>query len=331
METTTTTTEPVETPVAAPSAPAADKTAVLESTFNDMLSKAEEAKPVPAPEPTEEVEEQHVEGDWIDDELLADATARGLTEDELATFASPEQYRATMRVADKNLRTSARDHYQPKQQPTEQKPVGSQPAATDPTDPLAALDKALASFTTDNWDEDTVKDIAGFKEAVKSIVSLQKQQLDQATQWIAQQEQQRVQQANLHEAQQFASIVEKMGMKELFGESFEKATPEQQQQWAKAFNSYLEIKHGEGLRTGNLPPLSERLVKRALHSEFADHFIKQTERAMAQKVRTSAAKRMGGGSRHVTPGPYRGPTNENPVLAEAWNKLNSDPEARLTK
>ncbi|MDN4634767.1 hypothetical protein QCD71_25000, partial [Sphingomonas sp. PsM26] len=66
-----------------------------------------------------------------------------------------------------------------------------------------------------------------------------------------------------------------------------------------------------------------------LHSEFSDQIIKKSQRAMAQKVRTSAAKRMGGGSRQVAPGPYKGPVSENPVLAEAFQRLSSDPTARL--
>jgi hypothetical protein len=273
---------------------------------------------------------------WLTDDLKATAKTYGLDDDDIESYGSEAQLRASMRVLDKQLRSTAREHYGQKPEetkPPENKGVAS-PAPTVPTPPaqtkgMEGVDQYLTALEKEyGADEPVTKALRGIRDEIASKVSSQEQQIAQAHAWIAQEQQARQQQAANAEAHQFAAHICK-SHPELFGEDYSRATPEQQNQANKAFQAYLEIKYGIGLRNGSVPEFSQTLVDRALHSEFHDHFKTKAQKDLSAKVKKSAAQRMGGAPRRQVAEPFQGDVGDDPQLKEVFERMKQDPTLRL--
>lgn len=338
---------PDTTPVAPVTVPAPERTsdaeqqAFLAERYNqDITPVSPEATAGATPIATDDAPV-----DWLTDEIKAEAKAYGFDDDELEAFGNAAQLSAAMRVDNKKLREQGATYLrgqQPTAEPTAQGDAATARSAAQPSatpsanpqsalgatgDPLAAFDAILADLKNPEhgYDDKLVAAI----ETQRAIAAAQQQQLQQAMGWIQQQEQVRQQQMHAMEAEQFARDVAAMGLSDLFGADFNSATPAQKQAWQQAYDAFMEIKYGIGLRDGQLPQYDSKLAKRAVHSAFPDQLKKLAKAEVAKSVRQSAAKRMGGSLRTAPVGPHNGPTSSDPVLRDAWDKLVSDPSARL--
>lgn len=123
-----------------------------------------------------------------------------------------------------------------------------------------------------------------------------------------------------------------LGEKELFGESWEKATPEQQKAQQRVFDETVRVWQAANDDPQRPVDWSEELVGRAFKREFASELIERAGKTAAKdingRMRKASGKRLGSGSR--TPSKdTAAPTSEEATkawLVGQYHEMEADPE-----
>lgn len=203
--------------------------------------------------------------DWLDDDLKAEVTARGIDESELADFTSREELDRAMRFLDKSALEAGRKakaedvkEEQPKEEPRDgQYEIG---------------------LDTDLFDEDLVGEFTKMRDHYETRMAAMEARFQQAD--------------ALEREQRFDSLVDSMGHKDLFGKSGSESEKEHQ----RRLDLYEAVDAQQiGMKAqGRSSEINEALVQRVARMVFADELGKKDLKNRTRKLARQSDGRMGG-------------------------------------
>lgn len=213
-------------------------------------------------------ESQPSDASWLDDELKAEVSAYGISEEELADFQSREELERALRFFDRSALEAGR------------KALAEQEKPEPPRDEQGRFssDKYEVSLDKDLYDEGLVDELSKMKEHYESRLSVLEQRFAEADAKA--------------EEQRFDGLVDSLGHSDLFGVTGK----ENSKQLQRRQDLHVQVKAQQiGLETlGRKVDLDQSLVNRVARMVFAEELTKKELKARTQKVSKQSDARLGG-------------------------------------
>jgi hypothetical protein len=260
--------------------------------------------------------------EWLDDELRDQVSTLGITDEELSEFTSREELDRALRILDKSAMQAGRkadetgDSKYGKGEETDQQREERQRDSrgrfeTKP-DKKDVPDSYQVQLDPESYDEEVVKEFNSMRDHYETKL----QAIEQRFAAFEQAEQLRDEAAN---EQRFDSIVDSLGMPELFGESGKESKSELKNR-QKLYEDHKAYLHG--LRVlGREGKTDKSFVSRVVNMTFAEHLSKKRETKNIQKAKQQAKQRTGGGSTKSVAPKYAGPVEHDPELLALHDEL----------
>ena len=230
--------------------------------------------------------QQDDEQEWLDDDLKAQVSTLGISDEQLAEFGSREELERAMRLLDIGAMNAGRHATGKKGDPKPKDDEQVQRSVSKPQEQPRddAIDKV--QLNPEIYDEEVLKDFSRVFEHYESRLRATNDRIAQ----IIESEQQRTARA---EEERFDSIVDTLGHADLFGEAG-KETKEQLANRHKLFDEHRV--YLAGLKAlGREGKTDKSFVTRVLNMTFAEHLSKQQRKQLTQKITRQSNMRMGGG------------------------------------
>jgi hypothetical protein len=223
---------------------------------------------------------------WLDDDLKAEVSAYGISEDELADFASREEVERAMRLFDKSALEAGRKalaegekgatrddkgRFIPKGETETKEPEKAPVAKTGGYE--VKLDKAV-------YDDAIVEEFLQLRDHYEARLETLEARFKEADAKA--------------EQQQFDSLVDSLGHTDLFG----KPDKEDAKQRQRREDLYVAVKAQIiGLQAYGRPTeMSESLINRVARMVFADELGKKDLKSRTNRISRQSNGRMGGGA-----------------------------------
>jgi hypothetical protein len=283
----------------------------LKSVKEETLSSAvdtpvEEAEPVTDPEPESSE-------DWTSTEDMQELIeSLGYSEDDVSEFADQDQFETHVRLLDRELVKHRNRPGDDQERALEADEIARKKMSR--TKQAESRYRENGKFAKEPED-DVVLD--GQEEFDDRLVAALQEQRSQIAELKAQIEGSG-QQAILND---FDTIVDSIGMEDLFGNS-EDMTPTDKKQRARLFEEYKEMfNHLEAQgRPVDGRKTNRAIILRAAHLEFAEEIKQKHRRDLTSKVKRQSRKITGSKSRK-SQDHYDGPREKDPYLIEMFNKM----------
>ena len=240
--------------------------------IGDMTHAETDASDTPEDDTAPEGDDKtgEAESEWLDDDLKAEVSAYGISEEELADFSSREELERALRFFDRSALEAGRKATADKEEPKETTPVAEGSYEI-------TLDK-------DVYDEDLVDEFTRMRDHYESRVSAMESRFAELD--------------SKAEEQSFDNLVDSLGHADLFG----KSGKETKKELERRQDLYVAVKAQKlGLQQlGRDVDLNESLVNRVARMVFADELVKKDLKARTRKVSQQSNGRMGGGATRPT-------------------------------
>lgn len=278
---------------------------------DDETPVAADAVPAAKPE-----EDEVRASDWLTPEVSEQASAYGLTPDDLSEFGSRDELDRALRIIDRKAFAAGKSGAAP--EPA--KPLAATPATEGATQ--QATNDALAQLEAFSLDDQLGADDAPkIRDAVKAITA----ELKEMRQFRGQLQQRDAQSAFSRIKTDFAASVDSLGHTELFGKPGER-TKEQAANMEKVFADG-HLPHARGLLAqGRQVAPNAAFAKAAVNLLFGDQLIDQAKQQQLTRLKKQSAKRTGGGSAKTLPLPSNATPLERNLreASENWRRAHGD-------
>lgn len=236
------------------------------------------------------------EGDgqeWLTDDLRAEASAIGISDDDLAEIVNRDEFDRIKRLVYKRALKAGEDADADSNDDEGQKPNERSGREKDPKTgkfvakkPAAEKAKFEVTLDPEFYGKDVVDHFTALRDHYESVIEPLREKLDSL---VADSEKRRADE----EDRQFDGFVDSLGHEDLFGKSG-KETKEQLANRKKVFQAQQRIRNGLSLE-GLPSDLSGDIVREACYAKFAEQLMKKQHKTLTSKMRKQSGMRQGGG------------------------------------
>lgn len=261
-------------------------------------------------------------------ELREQAQAYGLTEDDYGGLDTAAMERL-LKVLDRQTMAQGKQALaqQQAEQPAE-KPAEPPKPETKPAEAPRPGDHDFTAYLKElreaGYEDVLLKPL----EAMHAQLTAAQAKLEAADRLAQQSQQSQAEAQQQAEYTQFYTLLDALNMPELFGTE-EKATPEQQQNIRKLFDTTYTLRVGLA-QTGRDPALSKAVVQRALAAEFSEHLSQKALAAKTAALQKQGMRRMGSGQAPAPRKdlPFDGDPADDPEIKAFFARVRAENEGR---